>query len=72
MFDNMATIDAPESTDLRDELDRYLSFDPLHVVDAVCWWHDHRAEYPQLSRMATDYLIIPRNLLYLPPFLHII
>lgn len=62
-FDNMAAFAAPESAELRDELDRYLSSDPVHVVDAVRWWHNHRAEYPQLSRMAMDYLIIPRKLL---------
>jgi hypothetical protein len=48
-----------ESTDLRDELDRYLSSDPEHVVDAVHWWYDRCAEYPCLSRMAINYLVIP-------------
>ncbi len=59
IFDNMAALAAPESTELCDELDHYLSSDPEHVVDAVCWWHDHRVEYPCLSRMAIDYLVIP-------------
>ena len=63
MFDNMATFAAPESTELHDELDRYLSSDLVHVIDAVHWWHDHHAEYPQLSRMAMDYLTIPCKLL---------
>lgn len=57
----MAAFAAPESTELRDELDRYLSSDPEHVVDAVHWWHARRAEYPHLSRMAIDYLVIPRE-----------
>ena len=61
IFDNMAALAALESTDLRDELDRYLSSDPEHVVDAVRWWCDRRAEYPHLSRMAIDYLVIPRT-----------
>lgn len=64
VFDNMAALAAPESTDLRDELDCYLGSDPMHVVDAVRWWYDRRAEYPHLSRMAIDYLVIPRKLLY--------
>jgi hypothetical protein len=61
IFDNMAVLAAPGSTELRDELDRYLSSDPEHVVDAVRWWHDRRAAYPHLSRMALDYLVIPRK-----------
>ena len=61
IFDNMAALAAPESTELHDGLDYYLSSDPEHVVDAVCWWHDHCADYPHLLRMAIDYLIIPRK-----------
>ena len=57
----MAALAAPTSADLRDELDRYLSSDPEHVVDAVSWWYGRRAEYPCLSRMAMDYLIIPHK-----------
>jgi hypothetical protein len=54
----MATLAAPTSADLCDELDHYLSSDPEHVVDAVSWWYGHHAEYPCLSRMAMDYLVI--------------
>ena len=57
----MAALGAPESTELCDELDRYLGSDPEYVVDAVRWWYDRRADYPHLSRMARDYLIIPRK-----------
>jgi hypothetical protein len=60
----MAALAAPESTELRDELDRYLGSDPEHVIDGVRWWYDHRVEYPCLSRMAIDYLVIPRKWLY--------
>lgn len=60
-FDDLAAFAAPEPTELRDELDRYLSSDPVKVTDAVRWWSDRRAEYPRLSRMAIDYLIIPRK-----------
>jgi hAT family protein len=59
IFDNMATLTAPKTMDLHDELDHYLSSDPEHVVDAVCWWHDRHTEYPCLLRIAINYLIIP-------------
>ena len=57
----MAALAAPTTTELRDELDHYLGSDPEHVIDAVRWWYDRRAEYPCLSRMAIDYLVIPRK-----------
>ena len=57
----MAALAAPKYSELRDELDRYLGTDPEHVGDAVHWWYDRRADYPHLSRMARDYLIIPRK-----------
>jgi hypothetical protein len=37
IFDNMAALTAPKTMDLHDELNRYLSSDPEHIVDAVCW-----------------------------------
>jgi hypothetical protein len=60
-FDDLEAFAAPEPAELRDELDRYLSSDPVRVPDAVRWWYNRRAEYPRLSRMAIDYLIIPRK-----------
>ena len=57
----MAALAAPATTELHDELDRYLGSDPEHVTDAVRWWYDRRAEYPCLSRMAIDYLVIPHK-----------
>jgi hypothetical protein len=45
--------------ELRDELERYLSTDPENVTNVIAWWHEHRAMYPCLSRMALDYLTIP-------------
>ncbi|EIW58934.1 HAT dimerization, partial [Trametes versicolor FP-101664 SS1] len=42
-----------------DELTRYLSTDPERVKDALEWWNDRRASFPNLSRMALDYLSIP-------------
>ena len=44
---------------MRDELDRYLSTDPEHVLDVLVWWYEHKGTYPRLSRMALDYLSIP-------------
>jgi hypothetical protein len=63
MFDDLECLSAPRAEDLRDELDKYLSTDPEHVKDAVKWWFDRRTIYPRLSRMAMDYLTIPRKYL---------
>ena len=45
--------------DLGSEIDRYLSADVEHVTDPLAWWHERHGMYPQLSRMALDYLTIP-------------
>jgi hypothetical protein len=50
---------APKATDLHNELVRYLSMDPEQVEDVLLWWHEQKAMYPHLSRMALDYLTIP-------------
>ena len=60
-FDDLDCLSAPRAQDLRDELDKYLNSDPEHVVDAIKWWFDRRTIYPHLSRMAMDYLTIPRK-----------
>jgi hypothetical protein len=59
IFYNLPSLAAPKASDLRDELDRYLSTDPEHVDDVLAWWHERRGAFPQLSRMALDYLSIP-------------
>ena len=41
---------------------RYLSTDPENVKDVLIWWHERKAMYPRLSRMALDYLTIPGTL----------
>ena len=61
MFNNLDCLSAPKAQDQCDELDKYLSSDPVHVVDALKWWYDRRKIYPRLSRMAMDYLTIPRK-----------
>ena len=59
MFDDLPALIAPASTELRGELDRYLSTDLEHVTDVLAWWYERRAIYPCLHRMALDYLTIP-------------
>lgn len=59
IFDDLPALSAPPKSDLRDELDRYLSTDPEHVTNALAWWHEKRFIYPRLHRMALDYLMIP-------------
>lgn len=59
MFDDLPALIAPASTELRGELDRYLSTDPEHVTNVLAWWYARRAIYPCLHRMALDYLTIP-------------
>ena len=59
IFDNLPALSAPRIRELRDELDRYLSTDPEHVVDEMMWWMERKSMYPNLSHMALDYLSIP-------------
>lgn len=59
MFDELPALAAPTQSDLRDELECYLSSDPEHVGDVLLWWFERQQAYPSLSRMAMDYLSIP-------------
>ena len=59
MFDDLPALAAPPPTELRGELQRYLSTDPEHVTDVLAWWYARKAVYPRLHRMALDYLTIP-------------
>ena len=59
MFDVLPALSTPCSSDLRDELERYLSTDPEHVADVCAWWYEQRLVYPRLHHMALDYLTIP-------------
>jgi hypothetical protein len=58
MFDTLLS-SSTQSSELRDEIDRYLSTDTEKVTDVLLWWFERRAMYPCLSRMALDYLSIP-------------
>ena len=59
MFDNLPALIAPAPTELRGELERYLSTDPKHVTDVLAWLYARRAIYPRLHWMALNYLMIP-------------
>jgi hypothetical protein len=58
-LNNMPALVPPKSTDLGDELERYLNTDIEDVPDPIAWWHEHCTVYPHLSDIALDYLIIP-------------
>jgi len=47
------------------ELDDYLSKPVEKVRDPIGWWWHHRASYPKLSKMALDYLSVPRELFHI-------
>ena len=64
IFDDLPALSTPSKSDLRDELDRYLSTDPEHVTNAIAWWYEKRYVYPRLHRMALDYLTIPGRIFY--------
>jgi hypothetical protein len=51
-----------------DELQCYLAADVEDVKDGLMWWHERHAMFPQLSRMARDYLSIPGEYIV---FLHL-
>ena len=57
MFDTL--MDATPTSSWNDELQRYLAADIEDVKDGLLWWHEKRAVFPRLSRMARGYLSIP-------------
>ncbi len=59
IFDTLDSLAPPRANELHDELERYLAADPEHAPDAIKWWTDRASVYPNLSRMALDYLSIP-------------
>lgn len=62
IFDNLPSFRPPRAAELSDELARYLSADVETVDDPLEWWADRRAQYPNLSRMAIDFLTLPGEL----------
>ncbi len=59
MFDQLPALAPLKPSDLRSELDWYLSSDIEDVTDALSWWYERRTTFPRLTRMALDYLSIP-------------
>jgi len=57
------SINLTKSTRLS-EIDEYLRLPVENVSDPLKWWYDHRRVYPNLSRMALDYLSIPGKIHY--------
>lgn len=62
--------DSDDEDDDEDELQRYLRthrrIGVLACPNPIKWWLDREAEYPNLSRMALDYLIIPSTYTRVP------
>ena len=60
--DDIDLLDIPMD-DLKeaDELDDYLAAPLEKVRDPLQWWWDHRTSYPTLSKMAFDFLSVPRE-----------
>jgi|GraSoiStandDraft_60_1057301.scaffolds.fasta_scaffold328415_2 hypothetical protein len=57
MFDSL--MDTAPTSSSNDELQQYLTADIEDVKDGLKWWHEKRAVFPRLSRMARNYLSIP-------------
>lgn len=72
MFDNHPAMSAPIQSDVSDELARYLLAPCEDVKDGLMWWYEHRHSYPKLSRMARDYLSIPRMSNFVTHFMRLI
>jgi hypothetical protein len=50
---------APKSKAPVSELDAYLKLDVEDVADPLEWWNKGKGSFPQLHRMALDFLSIP-------------
>ena len=59
IFDNIPALAPPKLPKVSNELDAYLAASVEAVEDPLLWWHERRALYPNLSRMAASYLSIP-------------
>ncbi|KAJ1563324.1 hypothetical protein HK096_001421, partial [Nowakowskiella sp. JEL0078] len=47
-------------TSLSDQLADYFNIPPSdHDIDPLLWWKDHAISFPDVARMACDYLAIP-------------
>ena len=59
IFDNLPCLAKPMPKLSHNELDTYLTMAIEDVQDAIAWWLEHCATFPQLSHMAINYLTIP-------------
>ncbi|PIL31003.1 hypothetical protein GSI_05696 [Ganoderma sinense ZZ0214-1] len=59
LFNILDDFDADPDEDIRDKLEHYLTAPTQKVTDVIQWWKDRQGIYPNLSRMAIDYLTIP-------------
>lgn len=62
IFDDMMapSVSEPDQTaHSHSEAERYLSQPTEYTADPLGWWHERRATYPRLSRMALNFLTIP-------------
>ena len=58
-FANMESLAPPLPADVGDEIELYLRSHVKVAPDPLKWWEKRRTLYPNLSRMALDYLSIP-------------
>lgn len=58
IFDNLPRLVGPSKSALQDELDAYLAQPVEYVDDPLVWWTLKKIIWPNLSRMALDYLLI--------------
>ena len=65
IFDELPALSAPASSELRDELEHYLTTDPEQVSNICAWWYEQREAYPRLHRVALNYHMIPGMLVFL-------
>jgi hypothetical protein len=64
LFDSLPQLRNLYAAATRNKLDIYLGSDPENVSDEIGWWNNRRDHFPNLSRMALDYLTIPGRTAY--------
>lgn len=51
--------DDPQPPRYRDEIEEYFSERVTMVEDPISWWREHQTQFPRLSAMALEVLLIP-------------
>jgi hAT family C-terminal dimerisation region len=74
MASNFGNISMGRKALIRSELEEYLALPVEKVKDPLKWWFENSKAYPNLSKMAFDYLSAPgkSNIYYIPSVLIII